>query len=141
MKKSNVIIINTNIFKNIKNLGKRFLGNLNYANIKKSLQYGNEIINGIEHLKGNPLLANKIKELTNNNVYEKVKSGIDTANKLDKIYNSSKDLKIGNVLPVNKNHYNKINRQGINDAFKKRNNLINRKNERQDAIDIANRIR
>ena len=133
--------MNTNILKNIKNLGKRFLGNLNYANIKKGLQYGNEIINGIEHLKGNPLFGNKIKELTNNNVYEKVKTGIDTANKLDKIYNHIKDLKIGNVLPVNREHYNEMNRQGVNDAFKKRNSLINRKNERQDVIDIVNRIR
>ena len=84
-------------------------------------------MDGIDHLKGNPLFGTKIKELTNNQTYERIKTGIETANKLDKIYNHSKNLKIGNILPTNREHYDRMNQQGINEAYKKRNNLINRK--------------
>ena len=47
------------VFKQIKQLGKRFLNNINYNNLKKGLKITGDIIGSIEHLKGNPILGEK----------------------------------------------------------------------------------
>lgn len=108
-----------NLFKSIKNLGKKFLGNINYANLKKGLQYTNDLIQGVEHLKGNPILGDKIKQITDSGNYEKFKSGVETINRLDQVYNHTKGLKINNVLPIKKDYYENLNKQGEQEALRK----------------------
>ena len=61
------------LFKQIKQIGKNVLGNINYQNLKKGLEITNNVINSIEHLKGNPILGEKIKNLTNNKTYDNLK--------------------------------------------------------------------
>ena len=114
------------VFKQIKQLGKRFLNNINYGNLKKGLQITGNIIGSIEHLKGNPILGEKIIQLTNNNVYGNLKSGVESLEKLDKVYNHAKDLNINNIIPNKNIDYNKLNQEGVDYAIKARNREIKR---------------
>jgi hypothetical protein len=116
----------SNLLKNIKNLGKRFLGNINFANLKKGIQLTGNVISGLEHLKGNPLLGAKIKELTNSKVYDNVKKAVEIADNVEKAYERTKGLKIDNVNPINpKYNYKKMNGEGVRNALEERKKILN----------------
>ncbi len=137
-----------NLIKTLKTLGKHLRQNLNYGNIKRGLETSKNIIEGIDHLRGNPLIGERVKKLTDNDTYNKIKSGVDVVDTIDKTFNRTKELKPENILPHSKAKYDRLNREGIANArrehFKIRpvRSLIGRnRTEDQMAEDIIHNMR
>ena len=111
---------------------------ITYENYKKLVGWAQQTIKFIHDVdtitKDIPSVNDKVKRLENSKGFKIFEKGVDFTNKINGVIDRTQGLKIKNVVPLNKEIYDRDHKEGIKNALRRRNEILNEENMARDIV-------